>query len=438
MSLYNMTPNGVEQQPTPEFVALDPDDANRLGQQHYLAGDFARAEECWLAVVKADPKHAFAWGNLGLIWMHTGYYDDALQCMMLSKELNPDNAVNITNLGYVHDMLGYPEHAIALYKRALEMSPGDARTQANLAHAYLHRFEFAKGWALMDGRFNTVPKMSVMREYPFPLWDGQPCRKLAIWREQGIGDQIAYATMLPDLIARGQDFVCELDERLLPAFRRSFPQSDFVGKGHAGVGFEGCDAHIPLMSLAQFFRPDAESFIAQPKRLLRADWRVDTGMPEHWKRRIAISWRSFHPPINIGQERRKSTTLSVFAPLALRDDLELITVQYGDVKGEIEDFRLANPLTVPALDLFNDIDGILALISTCDAVVTTSNVTAHFAGALGVPCYLMYLRGIAPFYYHRPGPDGRSLWYPSVRIVSGEDVVNWEEAVGKVNVMLSH
>ena len=61
-------------------------------------------------------------------------------------------------------------------------------------------------------------------------------------------------------------------------------------------------------------------------------------------------------------------------------------------------------------------------------IVTTSNVTAHFAGALGKRTLLVYLAARPPFHYWAPGPDGRSLWYPSVEIKSDATWTNWEMA----------
>ena len=80
------------------------------------------------------------------------------------------------------------------------------------------------------------------------------------------------------------------------------------------------------------------------------------------------------------------------------------------------------------LDLFNDIEGAMAAAAACDLVITTSNVTAHLAGVLGVPTWLAYLRGNAPFHYWVPDPSsGKSLWYPSVEIATGAQFHEWTD-----------
>lgn len=421
----------------PDFVSLDVEDCNRLGQRHYLNGDFPRAEECFLAVVKADPNHAFGWGNLGLIWYHNSFFDDALKCFLRSHELNPNNPQNITNMGCLHDRVLMQEHAERLYLRALELDPRNARATSNLGHLYLKQFKFREGWPLMEKRFHTVPKQSKMRDYPtIPLWNGLPVQKLLVWPEMGVGDQIVNTTVLGDLARIGQPFVCELDPRLVPIYQRSYPEWKFIARGDP-FSHLGCDAHVPLMTLAGILRPSIESFAVPPLKL-RPDQHRKLSLLEKMGvdgRRVAISWRSFHAAFNIEAQTRKSANLADFEELGRRSDLQLVTVQYGDVQKELDAWEW-NHIHRPDVDLFNDIDGVMAAIDACDLVVTTSNVTAHFAGALGKPTYLVYLRGSPPFYYWQPDEYRRSLWYPSVQIVSGPNVTTFKEAIHLVSEML--
>jgi hypothetical protein len=404
---------------------------NRTGNQFYLASDLANAERCYIAAVEADASHADAWGNLGLIWHTIGSLDDALKCYLRSYELKPDSHTNVTNLGMLHEELGHLEHAEHFYRHALTLKPGFPRAQGNLAQMLLSRFEFPAGWGLMQCRFDTVPAISVMRTYPFPHWNGLPTKRLLIWPEQGLGDQVLYSTLLPTLVAMGQPFSVEVDKRLAPAMRRAFPAAEIVVKGSEPL--MDCTAHVPMMSLGWFLRRHVNDFTGQRARILTAEpVRVEATKrmlgPCDGERRVAISWRSFHPDINKRQSDRKSAPLAAFKALGFRHDLQLIGAQYGKVGPEMAEcpslaIRWLN------VDLFNDIEGVLALIEACDVVVTTSNVTAHFAGGLGKRTYLLARRRPV-FFWWMPGEDGRSLWYPSVEIVVGE---TWEEAVAKVS-----
>lgn len=436
--------NGVERMP--EIVTVDIEQMNSIGAQYYLQGDFPRAEECFLAIVRADPQHSMAWSNLGLIWQMTGHFDDALKAYMEAFRLDPNNGATLANLAHLYDAMGFLAHSERFCERAIELEPTNVRAKVNLGFALLKRHEYARAWPLLEERFNTIPRNAIMREFGLPWWDGKPCEKLAIWPEQGVGDQVLYMTLLPELIARGQDFVCEIDERLIPALQRSFPDQEFVPSAEEAhinydrAAFAGCEAHISMASLPGLFRRSIEDFEAQPRmRILTADGHRSLFLREKMapvSKRVAISWRSFHNALGLSKQTQKSARLADFKALGQRSDVELVTVQYGDVANELAAWEWNYIHRPHGVDMFSDIDGVLAAIAACDAVVTTSNVTAHFAGALGVKCYLIYLRAISPFFYWTPDQNGNSLWYPSVEIVTGEGINTWEKAIALVNERL--
>jgi hypothetical protein len=195
-------------------------------------------------------------------------------------------------------------------------------------------------------------------------------------------------------------------------------------------------------SLPRLLRPSVASFERQPRALLVADAARTAAFRERLAtpgaRAIAVSWRSFQPKGRGYVQRKKSMDLAVFAQLSRRDDVKLLDVQYGDTASEREAFAQAGGRLArfDDLDLFDDLDGVLAAIEACDIVVTTSNVTAHFGGVLGKETLLMYLSGNPPFHYWVPGADGRSLWYPSVRVVSSPELDTWEKLLARVHELL--
>jgi hypothetical protein len=208
--------------------------------------------------------------------------------------------------------------------------------------------------------------------------------------------------------------------------------------GGAEATFPSCDRQIPIGSLGALLRTDDRAFEAQPRVLLAADPARVKAMREALRapgrRLVGISWRSFQPRARGFLQRRKSASLAGFHSLSRRDDVELLDLQYGDTAAERESFEAEGGRLrrVPELDLFNDIDGVLAAIEACDLVITTSNVTAHFAGALGKEAWVLYLAGVPPFHYWATDSEGRCLWYPSVRIVTAPELRTWPELFDRV------
>ena len=429
-------------------LELDPgyhEALNNLANALAGMGREAEAIECYEQVVAAVPGYADAHSNLGLLLQERGEIERAMACYERALALKPDHADAINNLGYLLQEQGRREEAMELYRRAMRANPHSARAAYNLGLAHLCRAQFAEGWPLTELRYRTTPPVAVMRPFrvpPFTAADLGQGRRIAVWREQGIGDQLLYSTLLPELAARGERFVYETDRRLVAAYRRAHPEWQVVPPEESEAAFATCDRHLAVASLPGLLRTSRESFERQPRALLAAD----AGRAAQYRRRLekpgvrlaGISWRSFQPAARGYLQRKKSAPLAAFASLSRRADLQLLDLQYGDTAAEREAFpreggRLAR---LDDLDLFNDLEGVLAAVEACDIVITTSNVTAHFAGALGKAAFLVYLGANPPFHYWVPGEDGRCLWYPSVRIVTSPGLDTWEKALARIDELL--
>jgi len=81
------------------------------------------------------------------------------------------------------------------------------------------------------------------------------------------------------------------------------------------------------------------------------------------------------------------------------------------------------------VDFYRDLDEVLAILDACDLLITTSNANAHLAAALGKRVWLLYPAERAPFHYWAHGGDHRSLWYPSVEIVSATGLADWPQLI---------
>src|SRR5690606_17470147 len=98
----------------------------------------------------------------------------------------------------------------SLFRRQLAQRPEDAGTHCNLSFLLLRQRRYGEAWRHYRWRWKgpnwTTPETG---NRGLPRWDGAipaPGR-LLVWREQGIGDQILYAGLLPELAARGLDIV---------------------------------------------------------------------------------------------------------------------------------------------------------------------------------------------------------------------------------------
>ena len=255
--------------------------------------------------------------------------------------------------------------------------------------------------------------------------------EVAIWAEQGLGDQVLFSSLIPELVEAGVSFIYEVDRRLLKAYERAFPGTRFIPYDEPPqAALRGASRVLLAGSLPGLFRTSRESFGRQPEKLLGA-------LPErvtHYRARlgalgpgpkVALSWRSTR---KVYWAPDKSAALEQVAPLLKLAGMHFVDVQYGDTAAErraVAEATGVRLLHFDEVDYYNDLEEVLAILEACDLLVTTSNVNAHFAGALGKRTWLLYLADRAPFHYWAHGGGYRSLWYPCVEILSAPRLTDW-------------
>ena len=431
-------------------LELKPDSSEvltHLGSALSALGQWDEAESCYRQAIERAPQFPDAHNNMGVLRLERGDVSGAAASFRRALEIKPDFSEATNNLGMLLQEQGRAGEAIELYRQAVRVDPRNARAAYNLGMALLGRFEFAEGWELCERRYDTIPPVTPRRPFRVPRLEERGVasgRRVAVWREQGVGDQILYSTLLPELAAHVPSFVAEVDKRLVPAYKRAHPDWEVVPPDDADRAFASCDAHIPVGSLPRLLRPAIERFAEQPASLLAPD----EARVADYRRRLAadagasggppvigVSWRSFQPRARGELGRRKSSSLAALHALSQR--ARLLDLQYGDTATERAEFAANGGKLerLDDLDLFNDLDGLLAAIAACDLVVTTSNVTAHLAGAIGKRALVVFLAARPPFHYWA-SPHGRSLWYPSVEIVTTPALDTWEQAFSRVHELL--
>jgi tetratricopeptide (TPR) repeat protein len=452
----------------------DPRHVPALNNLGVVLRETGRAEEalaCFQRAAAGDPANVEALNNLGLALHRDGQSPEAIRLFKRALQLRPGFPQALLNWGnalrdggdlagararYDEALAAEPgfvpamvnsasvlleseqlDAARALYERAVAARPGHADALAGLAQIQLREQGFAAGWENYERRFATDPPAAQDRAMPMPrlaLDNLALARRVAVWMEQGVGDQILFSTLLPELSRRGIEAVVEVDPRLAGLYRRGLTGITVVTPGESAQAFARCDFHTPLGSLPRLFRREPGDFARQPGAIFAADparveaYRAQLGATAA----IAISWRTLHKGNRRALGDRKSIPLEHFAAFAHATGARLLDVQYGDVSEERAAFESRHPgvlVRLEGLDPFSDLDGLAAALVACGRLVSSSNVTAHLAGALGVPTNILYLRGWAPFSYWVPGPGGRSPWYPSVEVPAGR-WETWEDAFG--------
>lgn len=431
--------------PLQRYLTLNPNDVPSrmsLGSSYSKMGSFENALEAFDAALKVQPDNAEALNNRGVTLRTMDRTDEAEAMFKQALDLDPGMTSARGNLAHMlHETKGLDE-ALALLDQGIAMSPDNAKAHIARSHPLLIDGKLADGWIDQKWRFQIPPEFSGRRDHAYPVWDGSHLsdKTILVWGEQGVGDEILYSSMLPDLTSNAKHVVLECEARLAPLFARSFPQATVVTRttpAAATINDIGVDVQIPIGDLIPHFRPEFESFPGgaayltcnddQKAELVERYRSLNSGAP-----RVGVAWFSGRAL----DGWRKTIPLELWGPILSQPNASFVSLQYGDHAEEITEASTAFGCDIhvdPYIDSLKSMDAFAAQVATMDLVITNSNTTAHVAGALGIPVWIMVPRvgsGGALWYWFKDGT--KSPWYKSMKLYRQTEWQNWSRVIDKV------
>lgn len=413
-----------------------------LGRTYKRGGDTKAALASYGRALELDPDHFGSCVNTGLI--HLAQLGDARNARRFFEHavtLQPDSVAAQANLGLALQELGQFETALAHYNHLIEMHPDIAEYRWNRGIALLSRGDFANGWKDYELR-NARSGKSVARRFPFAEWDDTAlsAREILIYAEQGIGDEIMFASCVPDVLRQARGVVIECDTRLAALFRRSFPGAHVHGAPRDGQRdwlktFPELSVQVAGGSLPLFFRRDPSDF-PQHDGYLTADARRRA----HWQTRLAalggglkvgICWRG--GTVKTRRELR-SLAFADCLPLLQRNDCEFICLQNGNCSDEVAAAGSQGGRLHWWPEAVRDIDELAALVSALDLVVAVPSTIVHVSGALGRMVWVMLSASPEWRYLWR---GERMPWYPAARLFRQGADRAWPPVIEQIGQQLT-
>ena len=376
------------------------------------------------------PPQSDVLSNLSIAYKGSGQQDKAIEYAERACKVGEPSAEALANYSGFFTNTGTPDKSIGLCEKALKLKPELPVAHWNLSLALLEKGIWDRGWDEHDWGLRmqkgTTTAMRVDRQLGdnVPYWDGTPGKTVAVYGEQGLGDEIMFASMLPDLMKQN-DVVVECHKRLKHLFEHSFPGVTFYGtREDREITWpydHKLDYRVSIGSLGKWFRRKKEDFPGLP--YLSAE-----SAPKGEKFRVGISWTG-------GQKAGRVLTRSVplpWWPSILNNDCEFVSLQYTDCDAELEvmakdGYKIKTFPEVKAEDYYET----AKLVMSCDLIITVCTSVVHLAGALGVPCWVMVPNRPA----WRYGVSGPMPWYKSVRLYRQVD--SWMPVVERVGFDLS-
>ena len=451
----------------------DADAHNNLGLSYLGLGSAEDAMDSFVLALHFRPQFPQAIYNMALAAHQLGNMEQVVASLAHAIELRPDFTAAHSTLGYLlgHE-LGEFEIGAAHIRKALVLSPADPDVRCNYSavltqegragealaicdellamHPAMHEARLNRSLALLKcGRFAEAwPEYEarkvargnyVPRALPLPEWQGQRLRdrKLLVYAEQGLGDQIMFASCLPDLLREAGHCVIECASQLVPVFRRSFPAATIESQARGDAGLtrlaqsSRLEYQVAIGSLPGYFRKNESDFPRHTGYL-----RAEPARVEYWKHRlqalgpglkIGVSWSGGAPAT--GRESR-SLRLAEWSPILQQPACSFVSLQYGKAGGELH--AVSQQLQVDIHDWREAIESYAetaALVAALDLVISVQTALVHLTGALGKPAWVM-LRAASEWRYLEHA--NAMPWYPSVRLLRQRHPGDWQHVVARV------
>lgn len=463
-------------------LSLMPDHPNVLVAYAQLAEevkDWPSAEKLYRKIGALRPNSNFEVKLAGTLFQQERYAD-SIPLFEKYIEQNPEEVEILHALGNSLCMVGRSEEGLAMARRAHALNSDEKYTDTLINALYhlarideldksiadaLKRFPDSRKVRSMyavhklksgdyDNGFryfedlrwrNNIQRPGYDETTTNDTWDGTPFDGLlVIAAEQGLGDEIMLSSMFSDLLATGQEMVIACDQRLIPLYQRSFPDMMFVprrGKTAVDGARYKSVRRITALDVAHVFRRQRANF-PERRQWLSADARqtqaLRTTYQTRWpgKKLVGISWKSTRVMEGMAI---KSVDIEDFSPLLTNPDCIFVSLQYGDVTGDVAQLREQTGCEIfvdPDIDSLRDIDGYAAQISALDLVISISNTAVHVAGALGVPCWLL-LPKARPILWYWGYQGDTTPWYPSLHLMRNTRNDNWKEFTANIATQLT-
>lgn len=420
-------------------AGLAPADATiqlHLGVAYQDSSMLPEALACFEEATRLGPAQAGAFVNLGRVHRELGNLGKAEVASRKAVEIDPNLAGAWYNLGNCQSDFGHASGALASFERALSIDPDLLEARFARALTLLGTGDFTRGWDDYDARLQ-IPRLNQdLHGLGIPHLRSEPLENLTllVWGEQGLGDEVMFASCFQNLIAESRQCVIACSPRLRNLFQRSFSATVVAAdEAPAFLARRGIQVDFQLWSgsLSKRWRRELSAF---PNH--RGYLTADPERVEAWRQRLShlgagikvgLSWKGGSPRTG-GAVR--STTLQAVRPLLATPGCQFIDLQYGDAAEE-----RATLGEQPACRLhrwqeaIDDLDECAALVSALDLVITVDSFTGHLAGALGRPVWIMVPHN-AEWRYMKAGD--RMPWYPSARLFRQQRSHDWTGVVERV------
>ena len=401
-----------------------------VGTCHLQLGHNGLAINVFNKVLEDRPETHEAWNNLGTAWKGEHNNEKAIEAFTEAIKLkeHPDFYNNLATL-YVNE--GDPYPGLGYAERAIELDFNHYQAHWNKALLLLETGNWKQGFLEYDFGLCCAERPLAAYTPEIPMWEGQTKKRVVVYGEQGIGDEILFASCLPDLIRDSKEVIIDGHPRLMDIYKQSFPGLKVYGtrKSFTKEWSEKLDYMVPMGSLLRYYRSNGEFpkkpyLKADPVRVAHYRKVLQELGPGPY---IGISWRGGAKKTRVDL---RSTKIKDWLPV-LQNDATFISLQYTqEAQEKLTKWNKENP-TIHYLEAAQDRNYMetAALVEALDLVVSVNTAIIHLCGAMGKQCWTLTPKKHAWRYYN--DGSGKMVMYDSVNLYYNPND-DWADVMQKV------
>lgn len=427
-------------------IALTPDNSVAHSNRGNILKELGEFENALVSLDKAielDPSYAEAHNNKGNLLQELHRYDEAIACYEQAIALQPFYAEAYSNKGNALQMLHRHDEAMHHFDVATEINPNYVDAYWHKAIGQLSCGNYLMGWQNYEARwfksnaikflYGNIPRLDNLQNLPG--------KKILIWAEQGLGDTLQFCRYIESLANFGCEITFVIPRSLVNILSCLNRYCTVVDK--LDTAEEAFDFQSPLLSLPLLFHTEIKTIPAeipylgcdQAKKL-----QFQERLIKNKNFKVGVVWnggfRADHPEL-WAINKRRNIELKQISQLKDVPGVDFYSLQKGD-PAESELIKCREkiwPNIVNCAQWLDDFSDTAALIENLDLVISVDTSTAHLAGALGKPVWILN-RYDSCWRWLRGRPD--SPWYPSAKIYQQTKPNEWDSVIEEVMIDLSN
>lgn len=406
-----------------------------LGNSLLLHGNANEAIPCFYTALSTNPFHVPTLVGLGNALREIGQFETAHYYLSRAIEIAPQIPEAYDNLGQLLQDMGRLTESIVNFELALRINPSLSYAQLHLGISRLLDGNYVQGWAGYEARFTATETPIALGNYT--IWNNQNLDEgtLRILSEQGLGDEIMFASCIPDVLPKVKKIIVECSPKLVNLFQRSFPSVSVVKKHDINLSNQknlNNEYVIPIGSLGSIFRktifdfPDHKGYlISDLNRRLR--WRENLrALGKGLK--VGIAWSG---GTRSTRKALRSIPLAQWDVLLKTQGVHFISLQHTDSQEEITAIVSRTGIQITHWqEAIDDYDDTAALVSELDLIISVQTAIVHLAGALGKVVWVL-VPECPEWRYLRKGTT--LPWYPSARLFRQQRRFEWLDVITDVH-----